>query len=211
MAVENTGGGVRETITFVKPPKMERRRTRGSSRRARSMLISSSEEKILSQLEPDLQETNSDEVAILGNPNSCPLPESTTSTSDQVTLLNPMKLLLPPLPQRLQTSDDDDAPGRPLLLYVPGMDCTGQGIRTHLPGLSASGYDVRCVCIPTDDRSSWQQLVQKLLPLVQAEVKGVHGSRHLTVFGESFGGCLAIRLALAAPDLVSQLVLRIMH
>ncbi|KAH8963339.1 hypothetical protein BDL97_04G003500 [Sphagnum fallax] len=208
MAVENTGGGVRETITFVKPPKMERRRTRGSSRRARSMLISSSEEKILSQqLEPDLQETNSDEVAILGNPNSCPLPESTTSTSDQVTLLNPMKLLLPPLPQRLQTSDDDDAPGRPLLLYVPGMDCTGQGIRTHLPGLSASGYDVRCVCIPTDDRSSWQQLVQKLLPLVQAEVKGVHGSRHLTVFGESFGGCLAIRLALAAPDLVSQLVL----
>jgi hypothetical protein len=34
----------------VKPPKMERRRTRGSSRRARSMLISSSEEKILSQV-----------------------------------------------------------------------------------------------------------------------------------------------------------------
>jgi hypothetical protein len=140
MAVDNTGGRVRETRTFVKPPKMERRRTRGSSRRARSMLISSSEEKILSQqVEPDLQETNSDEVAILENPNSCPLPESTTSTSDQVTLLNPMKLLLPPLPQRLQTSDDDDAPGRPLLLYVPGMDCTGQGIRTHLPGLSASG------------------------------------------------------------------------
>ncbi|KAH9564058.1 hypothetical protein CY35_04G004500 [Sphagnum magellanicum] len=209
MAVENTGGGVRETRTFVKPPKMERRRSRGSSRQARSMLISSSEEKILSQVEPDLQETNSDEVAILENPNSCPLPES-TSTSDQVTLLNPMKLLLPPLPQRLQTSDDDDATGRPLLLYVPGMDCTGQGIRTHLPGLSASGYDVRCVCIPTDDRSSWQQLVQRLLPLVQAEVKGVHGSRHLTVFGESFGGCLAIRLALAAPDLVSQLVLDIL-
>jgi hypothetical protein len=50
MAVENTGGGVRETTTFVKSPKMERRRTRGSSRRARSMLISSSEEKILSQV-----------------------------------------------------------------------------------------------------------------------------------------------------------------
>jgi pimeloyl-ACP methyl ester carboxylesterase len=32
----------------------------------------------------------------------------------------------------------------------------------------------------------------------------------LTVFGESFGGCLAIRLALAAPDLVSQLVLDIL-
>lgn len=50
MAVDNTGGRVRETRTFVKPPKMERRRTRGSSRRARSMLISSSEEKILSQV-----------------------------------------------------------------------------------------------------------------------------------------------------------------
>jgi hypothetical protein len=50
MAVENTGGGVKETRTFVKPPKMERRRTRGSIRRARSMLISSREEKILSQV-----------------------------------------------------------------------------------------------------------------------------------------------------------------
>jgi hypothetical protein len=90
-------------------------------------------------VEPDLQEINSDEVAILENPNSCSLPESTTSTSDQVTLLNPMKLLLPTLPQRLQTSDDDDSPGWPMLLYVPGMDCTGQGIRTHLPGLAASG------------------------------------------------------------------------
>lgn len=50
MAVDNTGGRVRETRTFVKPPKMERRRTRGSSRRARSMLIGSSEEKILSQV-----------------------------------------------------------------------------------------------------------------------------------------------------------------
>jgi hypothetical protein len=28
---------------------------------------------------------------------------------------------------------------RPLLIYVPGMDCTGQGISTQIPSLSRSG------------------------------------------------------------------------
>ena len=64
-------------------------------------------------------------------------------------------------------------------------------------------YDVRCVFIPSDDRSSWQQLVDKIMPLMEQEA----GSRHVTVLGESFGGCLAIRLAQAAPHLVSRLVL----
>jgi hypothetical protein len=43
-------------------------------------------------------ERNNDEVAILKNPNSCPLPKLATSILDHVTFWNMMKLLLPPLP-----------------------------------------------------------------------------------------------------------------
>jgi pimeloyl-ACP methyl ester carboxylesterase len=50
--------------------------------------------------------------------------------------------------------------------------------------------------------------VQKILPLLEKEVETTSGKpRHLTVLGESFGGCLAIRLAQAAPHIVSRLVL----
>lgn len=69
-------------------------------------------------------------------------------------------------------------------------------------------YDVRCVFIPSDDRSTWLQLVQKIIPLMEKEVQSFDGKqRHYTVLGESFGGCLAIRLAQAAPHIVSRLVL----
>lgn len=130
---------------------------------------------------------------------SCPLPD-VPSSMVQVTLLNPLKSSLPP--------SQVPSNSAPLLVYVPGMDCTGQGIRRQLPGLVAAGYDVRCVFIPSDDRSSWSQLVQKILPLMEKEVEFDSGKRrHLTVLGESFGGCLAIRLAQAAPHIVSRLVL----
>ena len=50
--------------------------------------------------------------------------------------------------------------------------------------------------------------MQKILPFLETEVVAASGKpRHLTVLGESFGGCLAIRLALAAPHIVSRLVL----
>ena len=81
-------------------------------------------------------------------------------------------------------------------------------------GLRWCRYDIRCVLIPSDDRSSWQHLVQKILPLLEKEVGTTSGKpRHVTVLGESFGGCLAIRLAQAAPQIVSRLVLvrRLLH
>lgn len=125
---------------------------------------------------------------------SCPLPDVPENIL-HVSLLDPSK-------------GQNATESGPLLVYVPGMDCTGQGIRRQLPGLYAAGYNVRCVFIPSDDRSSWQQLVQKILPLMEQEVESTSGQpRHLTLLGESFGGCLAIRLAQAAPHIVSRLVL----
>ncbi|KAL3693711.1 hypothetical protein R1sor_007362 [Riccia sorocarpa] len=136
---------------------------------------------------------------ITGAP-SCPVPDFSTS-ANHVTLLSPLGLL----PESVR---DENEYGRPLLVYVPGMDGTGEGIKSQLGSLFGAGYDIRCVYIPSNDRSTWQQLVDIILPLVREEVYDeTGGKRHLTVFGESFGGCLALRLAQADPSLVSRLVL----
>lgn len=159
--------------------------------------------------------------AITGEPPSCPVPNFAPG-ANEVTLLDPLNLLPKALQQQQKkaaTHDDDN--DRPLLLYVPGMDCTGKGIASQLPTLAAAGYDIRCVYIPSDNRSTWQELVQMVCHLLQKEVEedkeGTETTqkqqqqrqhrRHLTVVGESFGACLAIRLALASPSLITHLVL----
>lgn len=58
---------------------------------------------------------------------SCPLPQVTENNLVQVTLLKPSR--------SFRSSDSST----PLLLYVPGMDCTGQGINRQLMSLNAAG------------------------------------------------------------------------
>ncbi|KAH6557937.1 hypothetical protein KP509_1Z085700 [Ceratopteris richardii] len=123
---------------------------------------------------------------------SCPVPEF-SSTPVSISLLNPY-------PNSLESSHG------PLLVYAPGMDCTGQGIIRQLPYLIDAGYDVRFIYIPNTDRSSWAQLVQALIPLIKKEILG-RKNHHATLLGESFGGPLALRLIKAAPELFSRLVL----
>ncbi|CAI5459055.1 unnamed protein product [Closterium sp. Yama58-4] len=47
----------------------------------------------------------------------------------------------------------------PLLVYLPGLDGTGVFLERHLEGLKPC-YDVRCLCIPAADTSSYNQLAQ---------------------------------------------------
>ena len=68
-------------------------------------------------------------------------------------------------------------------------------------------YDVRCVYIPSTDRSSWGQLVRKLIALLKKEKFESGNAREITLLGQSFGGALALRLARSAPEIISRLVL----
>jgi pimeloyl-ACP methyl ester carboxylesterase len=75
--------------------------------------------------------------------------------------------------------------------------------------LSLPPFPHSTLYIPPEDRSSWDQLqaqVLYLLNLALAERPPATGQR-LTLVAESFGGCLALRLAAAAPQLVEQMVL----
>jgi hypothetical protein len=82
--------------------------------------------------------------AITGEPPSCPVPNFAPG-ANEVTLLDPLNLLPKALQQQQKKKkaihdDDDNDDDRPLLLYVPGMDCTGKGIASQLPTLAAAGY-----------------------------------------------------------------------
>jgi pimeloyl-ACP methyl ester carboxylesterase len=101
-------------------------------------------------------------------------------------------------PKRLQ-------PELPLFVYLPGMDGTGQLLRSQTAGLEA-GFDVRCLAIPREDFTSWDVLANNVLDLIHAELEKTK-QRPVYLCGESFGGCLAQKVAIKAPQLFKRIVL----
>lgn len=93
----------------------------------------------------------------------------------------------------------------PLFVYLPGMDGSGQLLRTQTDGLEAS-FDVRCLAIPRDDLTSWDELVSNVLNLIHGEIKNTP-QRSVYICGESFGGCLAQKVAVSAPHLFKRIIL----
>ncbi len=96
-------------------------------------------------------------------------------------------------------------PHLPLFIFLPGMDGTGLLLHKQVPQL-ARVFDIRCLNIPLDDRSNWNTLTAKAIALIKAEL-GAHQHRPVYLCGESFGGCLALNIALKAPQLIDRLIL----
>jgi len=92
----------------------------------------------------------------------------------------------------------------PLLVFVPGMDGTG-----NLYGKQADQlrhhFDIRCLTIARDNRQDWESLSDQLITLLQAEQ--YFSSRPVYLCGESFGGCLALKVATKHPALIERLIL----
>ncbi|MBE9009937.1 alpha/beta hydrolase [Pseudanabaenaceae cyanobacterium LEGE 13415] len=97
-------------------------------------------------------------------------------------------------------------PGKPLFVFLPGMDETGKDlIKLQTKGLEAE-FDVRCFIIPPDDLNDWNLLAEDVIQLLQAEFVTVP-ERSVYLCGESFGGCLALQLIMTCPDLFDRLIL----
>lgn len=96
-------------------------------------------------------------------------------------------------------------PSRPLFVFLPGMDGSGTLLQPQVAGLS-TGFDIRCLSIPPDDLSGWDELTEQVAALIRMEQQR-HPGRMTTVCGESFGGCLALRLITRFPNLCDQLIL----
>lgn len=96
-------------------------------------------------------------------------------------------------------------PERPLFVYLPGMDGTGRLLRTQIQNLETV-FDLRCLAIPSDNLTSWEDLTQLVLNLIVDELKQQQ-SRSVYLCGESFGGCLALKLALMVPEMFDGIIL----
>ncbi len=101
-------------------------------------------------------------------------------------------------PKRLQ-------PEYPLFVFLPGMDGTGQLLRRQTAGLEVA-FDVRCLAIPRDDITTWDVLTEKVLALIHAELE-TNPHRSVYLCGESFGGCLAMKVAWRSPELFDRIIL----
>ena len=91
-----------------------------------------------------------------------------------------------------------------MFIFLPGMDGSGELLRPQLAGLKPA-FDVRCVSIPSDDLTGWDGLVEQIAQLFGRE-KQRSPSRPIYLCGESFGGCLALRLAACVPGLCDRLI-----
>ncbi|MBE8965295.1 alpha/beta hydrolase [Nostocales cyanobacterium LEGE 12452] len=96
-------------------------------------------------------------------------------------------------------------PEYPLLVYLPGMDGTGQLLRSQTAGLE-TGFDVRSLALPRKDLNTWDALTKSVLNLIDAELEK-SSQRSVYLCGESFGGCLAMKVAIQAPHLFKRIIL----
>lgn len=96
-------------------------------------------------------------------------------------------------------------PDYPLFVFLPGMDGTGQLLRSQTAGLEA-GFDVRCLAIPPTDLTGWEELTEQVVGLIHQELQDFP-DRVVYLCGESFGGCLAMKVALHSPHLFSRIIL----
>jgi pimeloyl-ACP methyl ester carboxylesterase len=95
---------------------------------------------------------------------------------------------------------------QPLFIYLPGMDGTGQLFHRQVAELSLK-FEIRCLAIPPTLLLSWQDLTAQVVKLIEAEVAGCPPRRSIYLCGESFGGCLALRVATHAPELFDRIIL----
>jgi len=96
-------------------------------------------------------------------------------------------------------------PELPLFVYLPGMDGTGELLRAQTAGLE-TGFDVRSLAIPRKDLTTWDELSNHVLDLIHAELEK-SSQRPVYLCGESFGGALAMKVAVKAPQMFKRIIL----
>lgn len=96
-------------------------------------------------------------------------------------------------------------PDAPLFAYLPGMDGTGELFQNQADKL-ATHFDLRCLAIRIDNYSNWQDLARDTVRLIKSELTN-KTNQEVYLCGESFGGCLALKTALAESLLIKRLIL----
>uniref|UniRef100_A0A0E0M373 Serine aminopeptidase S33 domain-containing protein n=1 Tax=Oryza punctata TaxID=4537 RepID=A0A0E0M373_ORYPU len=101
--------------------------------------------------------------------------------------------------------DGGRLPGAPTMLYLPGIDGVGLGLIRHHERL-AKMFDMWCLHIPVEDRTSFEGLVDYVESAVKSEVQRAR-DRPVYLVGESVGACIALAVAARNRDIDLVLIL----
>ncbi|KAI3692046.1 hypothetical protein L6452_31855 [Arctium lappa] len=93
----------------------------------------------------------------------------------------------------------------PVLLYLPGIDGTGAGLVLHEKALGKV-FHVQCFHIPVWDRTPLEGLIQIVEETVMIE-NASSPNKPIYLFGDSFGGSLALAVAARNPTIDLILIL----
>jgi pimeloyl-ACP methyl ester carboxylesterase len=93
----------------------------------------------------------------------------------------------------------------PLFIYFSGMDGTGELLNIQADGLTKY-FDVKCLAIPNHDLNDWDVLTNSVIDEIEVQLQDKE-QKSIYLCGESFGGCLALSVAITAPSLVEKLIL----
>jgi pimeloyl-ACP methyl ester carboxylesterase len=98
------------------------------------------------------------------------------------------------------------ANNKPLFVFLPGMDGTGELLHNQVAELSRE-FEIRCLAIPPDLLMSWEDLTAQVIKLIETEIAARSPRCVVYLCGESFGGCLALNVATQAPQLCDRSIL----
>jgi pimeloyl-ACP methyl ester carboxylesterase len=97
-------------------------------------------------------------------------------------------------------------PNYPLFIFLPGMDETGKELMCLQTAGLETAFDVRSFVIPPDELTSWDDLAEKVVTLTQAELEKAPRTA-VYLCGESFGGCIVLKILEKFPQLFTRVVL----
>ncbi|KAI4301876.1 hypothetical protein L6164_035113 [Bauhinia variegata] len=93
----------------------------------------------------------------------------------------------------------------PTLLFLPGLDGNGMGLILHHKALGKA-FEVRCLHIPVQDRTPFEELVKLVEEAVKFEY-ALSPNKPIYLLGDSFGGCVALAVAARNPTIDLVLIL----
>jgi len=97
-------------------------------------------------------------------------------------------------------------PGKPLFVFLPGMDESEKLALLQIASVEAA-FNIRCLVIQPDFMESWDILSERVINLTQAELEAIPQQQSTYLCGESFGGCLALKVLVKAPQLFQRVIL----
>ncbi len=97
-------------------------------------------------------------------------------------------------------------PSAPLFIFLPGVNEIAKELMSIQTADLEIAFDVRCFVIPPDNLPSWDEMTDQVVSLIQMELaKAPRSSVYLC--GDSFGGCLALKILEKFPQLFTQIIL----